>query len=66
MALPTYEEQLSMEFLIAGEPFMAITGNSNIVATTMEFLINTEPYYATSPSGAPPVTYNAAQFFMLF
>ena len=66
MALPTQQEQTSLEFIVNGLPYVNVTGSSTIQADGIHFIINGLPYYATSPSGAPPVTYNAAQFFMLF
>lgn len=66
MALPTFEEQTSLEFIVNGAPYVNVTSNSTIIADGMHFIVNGAPYYATSPTGAPPVVYNASQFFMLF
>ena len=64
MALPTQAEQLSLEFIVNGAPYVNVTGNSTIIADGIDFIINGAPYYATSPTGG--VTYNATQFFLLF
>ena len=66
MALPTYEEQTSLEFIVNGLPYVNVTSSPTIQADGIHFIINGLPYYATSPGGAPPVTYNTTQFFMLF
>lgn len=65
MALPTQPEQLSLEFVIDGMPYVNVAGNSNIIADGIHFTINGAPYYATSPGGSTPV-YNTTQFFLLF
>lgn len=66
MALPSYEEQTSLDFTINGLPYVNVTASQTIQADGIHFPINGLPYYATSPGGAPPITYNATQFFMLF
>lgn len=66
MALPSQQEQTSLEFTVDGLPYVNVTGNPTIQADGMHFIINGLPYYATGPGGAPPVVYNASQFFMLF
>ena len=66
MALPTQAEQLTLEYTVATAPYVNVTGNSTILADGIHFVISGSPYYATGPAGAPPVTYNAFQFFMLF
>ncbi len=66
MSLPTYNEQVQFEFLIGGLPTINVTASNTINADGFDFLIGGLPYYATSPGGALPVTYNATQFFMLF
>lgn len=64
MALPTQQEQTSLEFIVGGLPYVNVTGSATIQADGNEFIINGLPYYATSPVSV--VTYNATQFFMLF
>lgn len=66
MALPTQQEQTSLEFIVNGAPYVNVTGKSTIQADGIHFIVNGAPYIATSPTGAAPVTYNATQFFMLF
>lgn len=64
MALPTQEEQVSLEFIVNGTPYANVTGNSTIIADGIHFIVNGAPYYATSSVSG--VAYNATQFFMLF
>jgi hypothetical protein len=65
MALPTPNEQQTLEFTALGLPFLNITGKNTVIADGLEFTALGLGYFATSPS-AEPSTYNAAQFFMLF
>lgn len=66
MSLPAYNEQISLEYLVNGLPVGNITGNSTTNADGLHYLVNGLPFYAISPGGITPPSYNASQFFMLF
>lgn len=65
MALPTQTDLGTLEYVYMGTPFVAITGNTNVNTNTLEYLYMGTPFI-TAPSTAAPVTYNTAQFFMVF
>lgn len=66
MAQPTYDEQISLEYLVNGLPTAIVTGNPTTIADGLHYLVNGLPFYAVSPGGVTPPAYNASQFFMLF
>lgn len=65
MSLPTSAELLHLEFIFNGMPFTTVESDISVGADGIHYLFNGMSFYATAPAGSP-VTYNTAQFFMVF
>lgn len=67
MALPTYAEQTSLEFIVMGLPYVGVSSNNTVITDGIHFIVMGMPHNATiSTNGPAASSYNATLFFTLF